>query len=432
MINFLLLCNRPAKGTNADTITDHIDAIQNMPGVKVCEVSMLGHIPERLDLDRFDAIGIHYSLHISDPRNHFLSERSIERIAAFRGAKYIWMHDEYRRVNETLGKLARMGIGTIFTVIPRETADKVYTREALPDTVVETVLTGYVSQALRDVKSPPLKERELDVVYRARRPPYWLGSFAMEKIDVGLDFRERARQSGLNVDISVEEWDRKYGTDWLAFLGRSKASLSVESGSSIIDFTGEVETAVDAFVATHRNATFEEVRFITDPVDNRLVIKCISPRIFEIAACRSVIIATPGYYSGVIEPWVHYLPLETDLSNFDEITDFIRNNPDGCQTLVDNAYRDLIASDQYSYERFSVYSSSHIAKSETSVDAYGKLRLFVDLHLSPSYLMHNYVAHYFQKYLLRTSLRKYLIATWSRLPVGVQSVLRPMMRAIGR
>jgi hypothetical protein len=30
-----------------------------------------------------------------------------------------------------------------------------------------------------------------------------------------------------------------------------------------------------------------------------------------------------GEYRGVLEPWKHYLPMERDFSNFDEIMNFI-------------------------------------------------------------------------------------------------------------
>lgn len=432
MLKFLLLCNRPAKGTNADTIIDHIDAIRSMPNVEVVEVSMLGHIPERLKLDRFDAIGVHYTLHISDPNDHFLSDRSIDRIAKFQGPKYIWMHDEYRRVDETIVKLKRMGIGTIFTVIPEDVAAEIYSEKRLPDTTIKTVLTGYVSQELKNRASPPIESRELDFVYRARRPPYWLGSFAMDKINIGLDFQDKAAGDDVRIDISVEEWDRKYSREWLDFLSSSKAALTVESGSSIVDFTGEVESSVEGYLAENQQATFDDVRFLIDPVDEKYSIKCVSPRVFEIAACKTLIVATPGIYSGVIIPWIHYVPLEKDLSNYEEVVDFVRNNQEGCAKIIETAHRDLIESGEYDFEKFSQYCSNIISSSVGSAAEYSKLSYMVDLHFSPSFLIHTYFARYFQRYFLQQRVRRTLIVTWSKLPNELQSILRPMMRVIGR
>jgi hypothetical protein len=47
----------------------------------------------------------------------------------------------------------------------------------------------------------------------------------------------------------------------------------------------------------------------------------------------------------------HYIPLNKDHSNFDEVLERFRD-PDTRRELTENAYRDLIASGEHSYERF--------------------------------------------------------------------------------
>lgn len=432
MRELLLLCNRPARGANADTIIEHIDAIKAMPGFRVREISMLGDIPSHVDLDRFDVVAIHYSLHINDPTNHFLSLKSMERIGKYGGVKCIWMHDEYRCVNETVAKLRQLGIDLIFTIVPEDVSPVIYPASALPDTRVETILAGYVSEALEAIEAPPFEARDLDVVYRARRPPFWLGSFAFEKIQIGERFKKMAEGTSLVTDISVEEWDRIYAADWLKFLARSKAALSVESGVSVVDFTGEIEASVNAYVAAHENAEFADVAHIVSPYDEKVSIKCISPRIFEMAACRSLIIAYPGRYSDVIEPWVHYVPLARDFSNFDDISDMIRNRPEDCSRIIERAHADLIASHRYRYEHFSRFCAERIPQGRAASTHYTDWRFRIDTHRSLEYLIHNYFAYAFQKYILSTVIRKYLIAVWSALPDGVQKVIRPLMRILGR
>jgi hypothetical protein len=48
---------------------------------------------------------------------------------------------------------------------------------------------------------------------------------------------------------------------------------------------------------------------------------------------------------------VHYIPLQKDFSNFDEVIALYRDESFR-RELTDNAYRDLIASGNYSYQRF--------------------------------------------------------------------------------
>jgi hypothetical protein len=58
-----------------------------------------------------------------------------------------------------------------------------------------------------------------------------------------------------------------------------------------------------------------------------------------------------GRYSDVIEPWVHYVPLEKDFSNFEEALDAIRDDAvlDG---IAERAHADLVASGRYSLRAF--------------------------------------------------------------------------------
>lgn len=433
MRHLLLLCNRPARNSNAHTILEHINAIKAMPGFYVREVSMLGDIPATIDLERFEAIGIHYSLHINDPNNHFLSLKAMDRIAAFSGVKCIWMHDEYRQVNSTIVKLGHMGINIIFTVIPEETAAKIYTSEKLPNAKIKTVLTGYVEEHMRHLETPLFSNRNIDVVYRARRPPFWLGGLGMEKIDIGLRFLHECKNTDLKTDISVEEWDRVYGNQWLNLLKQSKAGLAVESGASLIDFTGEIEAAVEAYVYEHRKATFMDVAPIMADYDYKYVINCISPRIFELAACRTLIIAFPGKYSNIISPWKHYLPLKKDFSNFEEIVYYLKNKPEQCEAIIKKAYNDLIRSGVYSYRNFAKFSATAIPQSNYIANKpYNDIRFFFDRYRSLTYLIHNFIAYIFQGAILSGRIRRYLIAIWSKVPMSVQRMLRPHMRFIGR
>lgn len=431
MPELLLLCNRPARGSNADTIIEHLDALHAMPNWTVRELSMLGDLPATLDLNRFDVIGIHYTLHISDPNNHWLSSAAMNRIAAFNGPKCIWMHDEYRRVNDIAAKLCHMGIDTIFTVIPEPVARTVYSADRVGGAKVHTILAGYVSPSLEQMTAPPFETRPVEIGYRARRPPFWLGRLGQEKVDIGLATEAQAIARGMKVDISVEEADRIYGEAWIAFLKNSKATLCVESGSSIIDFNGQIEIAVEDAVRGNPQAKFEDVIPLLGEADGKLVINCISPRIFEMAACRTLIIAFPGEYSGMIDPWVHYVPLEKDLSNFDEVVEVL-NDAQRCASIIARAYHDLIASRAYRYEVMSTFCAENIQTPDTAKVHLSSFEWFMQRHLSPAFLVHNYLAHAFQRFVLSGPLRALLIRIWLGLPFGVQERIRPFMKVLGR
>ena len=62
---------------------------------------------------------------------------------------------------------------------------------------------------------------------------------------------------------------------------------------------------------------------------------------WKLASNSVVLMAPPEIESwlmeGLLEPWVHYIPLKDDYSDLDEIVKWCRNNDDKCQEIVKNA-----------------------------------------------------------------------------------------------
>jgi hypothetical protein len=438
MRDLLLLCNRPAHGANAETIIDHLDALNRLPGFRVFELSMVGAIPDRLDLGRFDVIGIHYSLHLSDVRDHFLSRLALERIARFKGLKCVWLHDEYRNVNAVVGKLRLMEIDIVFSLANPPEIDVLYPKSQLPHTRLETVLAGYVPRRWKLEQPLSGVARPIDVGYRARRPPMWLGSLAQEKIDIGLGFIRATQGKDLNLDISVEEHDRLYGSAWPAFLKRCRTVLCVESGASIIDFTGDVEKNVEETLRRDRDTPFSTVHQLhLAGIDGRHVINPVSPRVFEAAAMRTVMICFEGKYSGLMTPWEHYIPLRKDFSNLDEVVQALQDDVT-MQRIADNAYRDLVADPRFSYQWFAQHCAAIMAAeilTRHCVPAdrrYNRASFFLALSTSPKYLFRRYVAQHLQALILGTALRRHLIKIWYGMPRSLQSLIKPALKIIGR
>ena len=84
--------------------------------------------------------------------------------------------------------------------------------------------------------------------------------------------------------------------------------------------------------------------------DGEIKIQVISPRIFEAIACKLSILF-PGNYSGVLDKNNHYLELEKDFSNINDVISIIKEKKI-TQEIVDCAYSDLIESNLFSYENF--------------------------------------------------------------------------------
>ena len=343
----LLLCDfRPHE---AATVLDHIEAMRKWSRYDVFVLPMFGDLPGDLDLDAFDGLAIHYNLVMANPA--YLSPLARWRISQFRGTKAAFIQDEYRFVNRSTAVMRMLGIQVLFTCVPQDQVDLVYPHEVLPELRrAVTVLTGYVPQELLSLPLVPYEERTTDVAYRGRRLLPWLGRLGQEKAAIGDRFALDAPRYGLAVNISSKEEDRLYGTAWTDFLRHSKAMLGVESGASVFDFDGSIERDVRAALAVQPDLPFEELhrRFMAG-VDGRIRLNQISPRCFEAAALGTLMVLYPGDYSGVLEPGRHYVPLEKDHSNMDEVVKAIRE-PEAWERITRAAREEVARNPRYSFQ----------------------------------------------------------------------------------
>ena len=128
-----------------------------------------------------------------------------------------------------------------------------------------------------------------------------------------------------------------------------KARLRI---AGFVDYTGEVYQAIDEFERANPTATFEEIndRFL-EGRDGQIVIHVISPRCFEAAALRTLMILYPGEYSGVLEPGRHYVELRHDHSNMDEVMAVVLD-PDRAAKIIERAYTEVAVSGRWSFKTF--------------------------------------------------------------------------------
>ena len=331
----------------AQTIIDNIQAFKRYSKNNYFILSNLGDLPHWLDLSRFDALVFHYTLIASN--NNYISLNGRKRIRTFRGFKAAFVQDDYRWINDTVEAFAYMGIHALFPLTRPDIIDTVYSPKMLPNVRKETVLAGYVPQNLVEIDVKPYKERKLDVGYRARKLPAWIGSHTLQKWQIAERFNSDAAQYGLKVDISCREEDRIYGEDWINFISNCRATLGTESGASVCDFTGNIMRNVEAYLLKYPNEKFEILRSkFFEKEDCKIIMNVISPRCFESAALRTLMILYEGHYSGILVPWRHYVPLKRDHSNMAEVVQILKS-VDEAQKIINQAYNEVAKNQNYSY-----------------------------------------------------------------------------------
>jgi hypothetical protein len=437
-LNVLLLCNRPARGADASTVTDHLDAFRHFSRNNVVELSFIRELPSRVALERFDVLAIHYSTALGYYIDHYISAAARQRVRDFPGLKVAFIQDEYRMVDRVHEVLGHLGIDVLFTCVPALEIEKVYPSAKLPGVTKINNLTGYVPEVLLSRSVAPIAERPIDVGYRTRRMPFWLGALGFEKGRIADQFAESARDTGLRLDVSCDEADRLYGEKWCDFVASCKAMLGVESGSSVFDFTDELQKQVDAYVAANPSTTFAEVqaKFLL-PHEGKICLNQISPRCFEAAALRTAMVLFEGDYSGVLEPGRHYIPLKKDFSNFADVLSALRDT-EGLQRLVERTFEEVARNPAYSYRAFigdfdAVLDREFVGRGKPAAEhPYDTPALRRDLLRSPAYVWTRFSSDLLQRAILGTRLRRAAFRLWQCLPLSLRHAVRPLLRIIGR
>jgi hypothetical protein len=340
------------------TIADHLNSIRRYSGRPCIYVNLaVGPVPswvQRLD------IGL-VVFHTTLLATRWFPE-SLRRIARRLGAiqglacrRIAIPQDEFLNTDLLVDFLREFRVDHVFTCAPPDEWQTIYGPLMSGGVGLTRVLTGYLEpRAVRRIRqlATTTRERDIDIGYRSWKPEPWLGRHGMLKGWIAERFAEEGRRLGLRVDISMDPADTLMGDAWDRFLLRSRFTIGVEGGASILDRDGRIRTCVNAYSAEHPDASFEEIEQSCFPgLDGTFNLRAISPRHLEACATRTPQILIEGSYNGILEPRTHYIPLRPDFANISEALEEIVSG-DGATQMAERAYRDVVASGNYTYESF--------------------------------------------------------------------------------
>ncbi len=353
----LLVYTLPA-GKGRTTIENSLQALQKyLPG-SVFPINSKLKIPATIHACTFDLIFYHYS---------FLSnkwggrDKFHERTGPFsciRGRARFAVampQDEYFHSDLICGFIRDFKVDILYTCCREEDWETVYPESSTGTVLLRRVLTGYfdpdmVTQSAKFIK--PHRERPLDLGYRARKYPFWLGRHALKKWQVTDIFKTFVGSTELKIDLSNEEDDAFLGESWFRFLADCRVVLGCEGGASLHDPDGSLRAKVDSYVAQHKNADFAEVEEKFFPgMDGNISLFALSPRHFEACATRTCQVLIEGEYNNVFKPGVHYIELKKDYSNLAEVVEMLKDKVK-CEEIAANAFTDICMNGKYTYENF--------------------------------------------------------------------------------
>jgi glycosyltransferase involved in cell wall biosynthesis len=334
-------------------VEDHLYSFRRYSNARTFYVNaMLGPVPGWIRRIEHDAIVFHTSLLSSMRWNPRLAGVLRERAIALRdlpGVRAAMPQDEFLRSDELCAFIREAGVDVVFSVAPEPEWPAIYPGV---EARIEPALTGYLDERTLGridaiLQSSP--HRPVDVSYRAGAARPYLGRHGMLKTDIAPAGAAEAAARGLTADISISPDATLTGDDWFRHLARSRWTLGVEGGASILDRDGSVRAATERYMAEHPDASYDEVEAACFAGrDGELELFAISPRHLEACATRTGQILVEGSYSGVLEPGRHYLPVKADLSDLGEVLEQAKDE-DLRRRITDAAYDEIVAPGRYTY-----------------------------------------------------------------------------------
>ena len=190
----LLVYHRPDAPwiKDASTVMEHVGAFAAHSRNRIWEVNTdLGFPPGLAKLD-FRVVIVHYCVFGMGP--YRLDERWLDWLDRSKAYKVAFFQDECTRCQRRFRFLNEHAFDCVYTCLEPSEFGKVYGRYTDVPKLVSNV-PGYVPEHLPEVGrrfARPDAEREIDVGYRGRPLPAYLGRGAMEKHEIGVRFAELA------------------------------------------------------------------------------------------------------------------------------------------------------------------------------------------------------------------------------------------------
>jgi spore maturation protein CgeB len=206
-----------------------------------------------------------------------------------------------------------------------------------------------VPHALNEKVYRPYQEKQsrpIEIGFIGDRYSYAIGD--VERTELAEYFAQNSRGKKLTTDIRIGRKLRIPREEYVKFLNSTRGTIGAESGTYYLEKTDRTQKDVEAFLSRHPDATFEEVyegffKNYTNPING----KAISSRHFEPIGTKTCQILLEGNYNGILKPNTHYIPLNKDYSNVDEVLERFADR-DYVRRMVGDTYEYVV--DNHTHE----------------------------------------------------------------------------------
>ena len=163
--------------------------------------------------------------------------------------------------------------------------------------------------------------------------------------------KEYCDSNGIPSNIGWNESDKLYGSEWINTMHDSKVTLATSSGLNVFHYDNKIINACNWKEKNIPGYTYEMAKKEFNLQDGPIKMGQISPKMFEAAMCGTVLVMYPGEYNGIFKKDIHYIELQPDFSNIEEVMSKIQDD-DFLQKMSDRTYNDIVKSGKYSYKSF--------------------------------------------------------------------------------
>lgn len=340
-----------------NTIQDFLASFKKYSDHKICYYNMFtDRIPEYLKQVDFDAIIFHQTITLCGNKEKYykMIDKLKEFLSGSHGVKIALFQDEYFYTEMSVIFINELKMDFIFSVAPKEEWTKIY-KGVRRECKICPMLTGYISEKSKKYyKAAIAKRRTVDIGYRVvwDKPSIALGRFGYDKLRIAKLFLKKVDKQKFRLDIKTGSKYLIKGKNWNAFLSSCRFVLGAESGSGVLDFDGSIREAIFREIKRNPEVTVKELyQKYVGRRDGNFALKAISPRHFEAIEEGVCQILYEGDYSGILKPHLHYVPLKKDHSNFEQVMEIIQDERKR-RNIVNRAFQDIVASGNYTYEKF--------------------------------------------------------------------------------
>ena len=279
------------------------------------------------------------------------SEASEQWFAAFPGLKAIILQDEQENTVAVRSRILRMRPHILFTTVTPEAWPLVFPEDQFAGIRMAQLMTGYSRPGSlpKSVQIRPLADRPIVLGYRVTPQVWRWGAKGYLKVEVGRRMLEACKARSIAADIAWTEEAKIYGDSWLAFNASCRGVLGSPTGADIFDWHGDLQQREVAFREQRPEATYND--FISEIGAQPVSFETgqLSPRVFEATLTKTPLVMIRSGYSGVINAEEHYLPVEPDFSNIDQVLDRMMDL-DALTAMAQRAYVRLIESSDFTFK----------------------------------------------------------------------------------